>query len=181
MGCCFENFMLTEVIKNAKGKTLSVENFMQVDSAAEPIIDYFLQKYGRDSFEYFENLDKTIKLEEIWPWAIILFKEEFRLAGHVVSLRKDRKDFLFSAYSIGPGPYSIAAQGVPPVSVLLMNNKTVLEEAAKQSPLFDAAWSQLADKSEDQHWVCITDSPPADWVAVNSQNDDQLFRSVTGL
>ena len=84
MGCCFENFMLTEVIKNARGKTLSVENFMQVDSAAESIIDYYLQKYGRDSFEYFENLDKTIKLEEIWPWAIILFKEEFRLAGHVV-------------------------------------------------------------------------------------------------
>jgi hypothetical protein len=177
MAKIFEIFILTEVVKDSNGKILSSKDFMEVHPDAELIIDEILEKYGRHSVEFFNGLENSINQVGIWPWAIILFNEEFRLAGHVVSVRKKREDFSFTAYTLLPGT---TGKGVPPVSVLLINNKVVLEQAAMQSQLFNEAWVQLADKPEDQHWVCIVDSPSADWITQNSQGDDQLFMSIFG-
>jgi hypothetical protein len=116
----------------------------------------------------------------VWPWAIVLFNEEFRLAGHVLSIRQNKRDFLFTAYSIKPGAKPITEQEVPSVSVILVYEKKALERAATQSKLFSAAWEQLADRSEDQHWICIADSPPVEWMRQTSQDDDELFSLVSG-
>jgi hypothetical protein len=162
MAKIFEIFILTEVVKDSNGK----------------ILDEILEKFGRNSVEFFNSLENSINQVGNWPWAIILFNEEFRLAGHVVSVRKKREDFSFTAYTLLPGT---TAKVVPPVSVLLINKKIVLEQAAMQSQLFNAAWVYLADKSEDQHWVCIADSPSVDWETKTCQNDDKLFMSIINL
>ncbi|MDI7259043.1 MAG: hypothetical protein QME90_03870 [Thermodesulfobacteriota bacterium] len=177
---CYEFFVLQEVVKDADGKISSSRLFTEIHPDAEEIIDDVLRKHGRNSWEFFGNLDVSNRREGIWPWAIVLFDEEFRLAGHVVSIRQNRGDFSFTAFSMKPGRYSVAEQGVPPVSVLLLNNKKALEQAASQSKLFSAAWEQLADRSEDQHWICVADSPTEEWVRQTSQNDDQLFMKIIG-
>jgi hypothetical protein len=177
---CYEFFILQEIIKEADGKISSSRLFTEIHPKAEEIIDDVLHKHDRNSWEFFGNLDVSSRREGIWPWAIALFNEEFRLAGHVVSIRQNRDDFSFTAYSIKPGSHSVAEQGVPSVSVLLVNKKTSLERAAPQSKFFSAAWEQLADQSEDQHWICIADSPSEEWLRQTSQNDDQLFMKIVG-
>jgi hypothetical protein len=177
---CYEFFILQEIIKESDGKTSSSRLFTEIHPEAEEIIDDVLQKHDRNSSEFFGNLDVSFRREGRWPWAIALFNEEFRLAGHVVSIRRNRGDFSFTAYSIKPGGHSGAEQGVPSVSVLLVSKKETLEHAATQSKCFSAAWEQLADQSENQHWVCIADSPSEEWLRQTSQNDDQLFMKIVG-
>jgi hypothetical protein len=178
---CYEFFVLEETCRDANtGKKLSSRLCMEIDPQEEGIIDEVLQKHGRNSWEFFHNCDVTFRRDGVWPWAIVLFNEEFRLAGHVLSIRQNKRDFLFTAYSIKPGAKPITEQEVPSVSVILVYEKKALERAATQSKLFSAAWEQLADRSEDQHWICIADSPPAEWMRQTSQDDDELFSLVSG-
>ncbi len=175
---CYEFFILQSITRQADGKISSTRLFMEIHPDAEEIIDRFLEKHNSTAWEFFGNLDVPCRQQGIWPWAIVLFDKEFRLAGHAASVRKNRGDFSFTAYSMKSGA-SMVEQGVaPPLSVILINNKKALEHAAIQSKLFSAAWEQLAEQSENQHWVCIADSPSEEWLQQISQNDDQLFMKI---
>lgn len=87
---------------------------------------------------------------EIWPWVIALYEKAFRLAGHVVSLQKYKSDFSFSAYSMKRGSYSIEKHGIPPFSILIVNNKSALASAARQSILFDVTWVASISSGNDE-------------------------------
>jgi len=178
---CYEFYILRVDTQYADGKKDPSWEFSSIDPDTSGEIIDFLQKHNRDSDQFFYNVDAMYKQYGVWPWAIVLFDEEFRLAGHVASIRKDKKDLLFSAYSINTGNYSVAEMGVPSVSHLYVYRKEAIEEAAIQSELFKAAWERLRDLPEHRHWICIADSPSEGWVKQTSQNDDQLFMKVSGF
>lgn len=176
---CYELFILQESVRESNGRISSSRLFTEIHPDAEDKIEELLQKHGRNCWEFFGNCDVTFRRENIWPWSIVLFDDEFRLAGHVVSIRRNRKDFSFSAYSIKPGEYSLSKDSIPPVSVLFINNKDSLQELASRSELFKMAWNQLSNCPEQQHWICIAEPPSPEWIDNISQNDDQLFMKIT--
>jgi hypothetical protein len=171
---CYEFFVLgVKHINEAEGRLLSSDLVTEVDSDTCDIIDEILQKYGRNSWEFFENTDITLRKEGICPWAIVLFEEEFQLSGHAVSIREDRKHFWFTSYSMKP--WLLKETGVPPLSVILVFSKKALKDAALKSELFNKAWEQLSECSEERHWICIADSPSPEWISQTSKNDMELF------
>lgn len=155
--------------------------FTETGRDAEDAIDALLGRWDTNAFEFFERIDVSQREKGVWPWAIALYEKEFRLAGHVVSIRQHRGDFSFSAYSMKPVSFSIEQHDVPLFSILWINNKTALDLAAKRSPLFDQAWHLLKDKDEACHWVCMPSSPSEDWVTLTSKGDDELFLSTIGM
>jgi hypothetical protein len=170
---CYEFYILEATEINQDGVILSSRLFTEFASETHDILDEVLQKHGLSSWVFFKNMDVTLRKEGIWPWAFVLFEEEFQLAGHAVLVRKDRGDFSFTSYSTALLP--IGETGVPPLSVILVFNKQSLKKAAEQSELFNMAWQQLSDCSEDQHWVCIADSPSPEWILQTSKGDKELF------
>ncbi len=178
---CFQFFLLETEVRGFDGVVQSVSCLMQLHPDGENEVGALLGKWGLTTDRFFMGLDAVLRKQGVWPWAIALYEKEFRLAGHVVSLRDQRADFSFTAYSLrNKQPYSIEERGVPPVSVLLLNSKTVIEKAAKRSVLFEQAWHLLKDKDEDDHWVCMPSSPLDDWVEKTGQGDDALFLKLVG-
>ena len=172
---CFQFYILKAEVREGNGTISSSKLYTETVDDTDDIVNQILEKWGRNTWEFFGNLDVSFRQQGFWPWAIVLYQKELKLAGHVVSIRKSRNDFSFTSYSMKPGNYSVSEQGVPPFSVFLINNKVALEQAAKQSVLFEQAWTILKDKDETLHWICIAESPPEDWVNVTSVGDDELF------
>jgi len=156
---CYEFYILKETVTESDGRTSSSRLFTEIHPDAEETVEQLLAKHDRNSWEFFGNIDVSFRQDGLWPWAIVFYEEEYRIAGHVVALRQNRTDFSFTALSLKPGCYSIAEQGVPPVGVLFINRKSALEAAALQSELFKKAWEQLAEMPENRHWICIAESP----------------------
>lgn len=181
---CFQFYLLGEEVRKSDGTIESSRLFAEYGSEAEDAIDALLSAWGINATEFFWSLDESNRRQGIWPWAIALYEKEFRLAGHVASLRQHRDDFSFNAYSMHNrlpiGEY-IEEYGVPPFSFFLINNKAALTVAAKMSPLFEQAWRLLKDKEEGAHWVCIASSPPDEWVAKTGAGDDELFLRTIGM
>ena len=177
---CFELYLLRSEVRKSDGTIESSTLFTEYSNETEEALDNFLSMWNSDAFEVFSSLDEAIRRQGIWPWAIALYEKEFRLAGHVVSLRQHRCDFSFSSHSmhnhdvLSLGEH-IEENGVPPFSILLINNKKALADAAKKSPLFEQAWLLLKDKEDNAHWVCIASSPPDEWVVKTGAGDDELF------
>ena len=179
MNKCYEFFLLQESVRESDGTISSSRLSIEVHPGAVDEIDAVLQKHGRNSWEFFGKLDISFRQIDMWPWAIVLFDDEFKLGGHLVSIRQSKDDFTFSAYSLDSS-YSAATDGPPPVSALFINRKDVLEELSAKTELVKLAWDQLSDRPEHQHWVCISESPEKEWVEKVSQSDDQLFLEITG-
>jgi len=139
-----------------------------------------LEKFDKDGFQVTWGLESAFKKSDNWPWAIVFYREEFRLAGHVVSTRKDRSDVSLTSYTM-PSNHSVEEHGVPTVSVLLIYTKNPLKELAEESELFSKAWEQLSDCDESRHWICIAESPSEEWIKKASKGDDQLFLRELGI
>jgi hypothetical protein len=59
---CYEFFILeVKHINEAEGRLLSSDLVTEVDSDTCDIVDEILQKYGRNSWEFFENIDITLR------------------------------------------------------------------------------------------------------------------------
>jgi len=179
---CYEFLIAKVVVQNDKGQITNVNDTagMLVPTEAEEELDKLLEKFDKDAFGVTWGLENTFKRDDNWPWAIVFYKEEFRLAGHVVSSRKDRNDVLFTCYSM-PNNHSVEEHGVPSVSILLIYSKNPLKELAKNSELFKKAWDQLCDCNESRHWICLAESPSREWIDKTSKGDDQLFLNKLGL
>lgn len=178
MSYCSEFVALVETIRDpAKGTEESRIGF-ELQSDAEDKWDEILEKYGRNSWEVVGNLQTSFRHSKLGiPWAIIAFPEEYRLAGHLCSLRVGGDDFSFTAYSVRSG-YSVSESGPPPVSMVFVSRKAVLERCAHESQLFQAAWQALEKMPETRNWFCISDPPPAQWVADTEIGDDELYLSL---
>ena len=119
------------------------------------------------------------------PYAIIFYPAEYPLAGHLLSIRPNR-DIRFSSYSLchphKTEPYDPAISGPPPVSFVLVFSKAALADAAAtKSLLLKDAWSLLAEKSESDSWIVITDPLDPVWVQERAKESDELFFDITGI
>jgi len=178
MHSCFEIVVIDMSVKPADGT--SSQTFIDVHPDGIDAVDDFLGRFGRNTFDFFGSVATTCEENGHWPWAFVCFEKEFRLAGHLISLRRNRWDFSFSAYSIKPGESCIGENRVPPVGFILVYSKKALEYYAEQSPLFKNAWDQLAEYREDRRWICFPESPSDEWVEMASRDDDQLFWASLG-
>jgi len=124
-------------------------------------------------------IDNRFMEDYRWPWAIIFFKEEFPLPGYVAELRRTFRNMPMTCYSVSFSYEAIKTEDdVPPVSVVFVRSKRVLECAARNSPLFAPSWEALRDKSECRRWLCISDSPPTPWIMETARGDSQRYLSV---
>lgn len=176
---CYELSMIHKEVKKADVIIESSWPLSVIDPEAEKIIGNFLRKHNTNLERYISYVNAKHEREGVFPWAIVFYNKEFRLAGHLASIRQNSNDFRFSAYSIKTDNYSVAEMGVPSVSLLYVYKKKAIQQAAKESEFFSAAWEQLADLPENQHWICIADSPSEEWVKQTSQNDDELYLFMT--
>jgi hypothetical protein len=181
---CFQFYLLRAETRKSDGTIESSRLFTEYSSEAEEAIDALLSQFDTDATDFFIDLDETNRKQQRWPWAIVLYEKEFRLAGHVLSMRQNREDLSFSSYSMNKGlslGQHIEKHAVPPFSFFLLHNKAAIAAAAEKSPLFQEAWRLLADKDEYSHWICIAPPPPNDWVIKTSVGDDELFLRTLGL
>ena len=176
-----EFISLTETIRDSQKRITESRNGFELQSEAEEKWDEILKKYKRNSWEMVGNLNISFRNSSLGvPWAIIVFPEEYRLSGHLLSIRTSNDDFSFSAYSIRSG-YSIQKNGIPPVSMIFMYRRPALEQAALKSPMLLSAWKILENLPETRNWFCISDSPSADWIAKAEKDDDILFKKRMSL
>jgi len=182
---CYEYFIVGTTIKkrNDKGQiaieTNDLYGMIFPDDATEAL-DKILEKFDTDASIMTWKLENTFRTDRNFPWAIVFYKEEFRLAGHVVSTRKDRNDVLFTCYTM-PNNHSVQEHGVPSVSILLIYSKSSLKGLANDSELFSKAWEQLSECDEDRHWICVAETPTKEWIEKTSKDDDQLFLGKLGI
>lgn len=182
MSYCSEFISLIETIRDPRKGVEEDRIGFELQSDAEDKWDEILEKYGRNSFEMVSNLQVSFRKSKAGiPWAIVAFPEEYRLAGHLVSIRVSSEDFSFSAYSLRSG-YSISEAAPPPVvSMVFIYRKAALEQAALESPLLQPAWDALRNMPETRNWLCISDPPSAYWLTREQMEDDSLFRKLMNV
>ena len=95
---CYEIFLLETLTRG--GGTQSSRFSLEVMGDAEDALDSILEKYDTQSFSYLMGLNISYENMNWWPWAIIVFDKEYRFAGHLVSIRENKSDFNFTAFSI---------------------------------------------------------------------------------
>ena len=178
MSQCYEVYMLEILTRDVEGTVVSRRASWEPTDEAADAVDRILERYGRNSFEYFNACDVSFARSG-YPWATIIFEQEYRLAGHVVSIRGSSKEMPFSNFSNESAASRLAVNDVPSVSVVFAMNKDALEKAAGKSPLLFPAWNALKGKDASRHWICIPDPPPENWVEATSQGDDELFLQVS--
>ena len=177
-----EFFILEEQIRDATGRIVSRNKFLEVDTPEAEILDTFLKRFNRDSDEFLHRLSISIRKMDNWPVAIILFNRELHLAGHVLSVRRERSDFSFSTYVINNRNYSFAVDGIPTVGSLVINNRKSVEEASGKSELFKLVWKRLSALPASQNWICTMEVPPEDKIIDQTKHDDdKLFLKLTGF
>lgn len=179
MGRCFE-FCFAEVSerREVNGRLTCWhpldDTWSLFPGEAEEAIDRILEPYGSNSTRFVISFNATVQ-DLCWrPWALILFDREYPLAGHLVTIRRDRRSILFAPYSEVPQP---KPEGfIPAVGYVLVKTPGVLAEAAASgSPMFAEACSLLKSKPDDRHWICLPDPLPPEWVQQTSLNDDDRY------
>lgn len=134
--------------------------------ADEERLNEFLSAFGRDTWDFFGNLTLSYTRAGMQPpWAIIFLNRDHRIFGHLSSVRQNRSDFVFSSLSLRGENYSVEESGPPPVSFIAVRSKDVLEKLAPSSPIFSSAWQLLANGSKLNHWFCIADPLPEEWLS----------------
>ena len=167
------------LVRDEEGRVLEKTVTMELEPDGLEAFDARLEPFALSWAMLGARLNESFPGLKAWPWAVVGFQREFRLMGHACSLRKRPTDFSLSSYSIS-GATDPLRHGVPPLSLVFVRRKEVLEDLAARSLLFDAAWSLLKEAEEKMRWLVLPDNPPEDWVTRTSVGDDALFRQVLG-
>jgi len=140
-------------------------------------LDERLTPYGSTAGQFGLRLDNDIRNHRMTaPWAIIVLDREYRIAGHVLSIRQ-KATLPFAPFTDPPIP--IPKEFVPCVGVLFVATKQLLHDLSRsQSELFTRAWKALCDCDSERHWLCCLESLPPEWVSEVEVNDESLFRSL---
>lgn len=120
--------------------------------------------------------EDELRAEGFSSWALIFFGEEYPLAGHVASLRGGMWNVAMASYARLRGGQPEGPQPVAPaVGLVSVRKKAILKTLAERSPLFRSAWEALKSKADDRRWICLSDAPPAEWVAATAPGDGALL------
>lgn len=169
---CFELYRLEETIRTARGTTTRF--FLEPHPDAAAHWDEILARYDQTTSAFMMTLSNACERSDFWPWAVVAFPEEYRLAGHVLAARPSREAVTYTNYTYDGGP--------PPetVSVLLLRSRAVLEDLAAGYDLFRFCAEMLRGRPSAQRWLCLSDPLPADWLAEAERRDPALFAEQMG-
>ena len=145
--------------------------WLTLPSEAEKALDAIVAPFGLTGEGWLYLCSLGINRVEGIPWAFIALDHEYKLVGHLMAIKGKTRDLRFAWYSRANQPDSATKY----VSFLIAMNKDILLSLADQTPLLTSAWELLKDKSENQHWFCISDSLPENWVRKTEHHDDQLI------
>jgi tetratricopeptide (TPR) repeat protein len=134
-----------------------------------------LQTYGNTADEFMAPMVADFEKRGCWPWVVIFFREELPVAGHVAALRGVLERVPMYSYSVRQRSGTADEQSVPPLGALTVARKGILRELAQRSRLFVPAWRALSECAEKKSWVCVSDSPPANWLARASEGDGRRY------
>lgn len=172
MGQVFEMYLMEEVVMR-EGDVDSVRYFLEPHPESEEPLDEFLTVFEFDSFSLFLRLNSSLAQEDLWPWAVVLLPSEYPIAEHVMTLRAQREDVLFTSYSMrgrDDGQQLLLFETAPPpVSILLIKEKSTFEQLAGVSPIFGQLWAVLRDRDELGYWLYLAN--PIDSKLVRSCRD----------
>ena len=160
MGQTFEMYLLEEIIMR-EGDVDSVRYFLEPHPESEEPLDEFLADFEFETFSLFLRLNSSLAREDLWPWAIVLLPNEYPIAKHVMTTQAKREDVLFTSYSArdrsNERQLTLFDTDPPPVSILLIKEKSTLEQLEGKSPIFGYLWTALRDKDEFGYWLNLAD------------------------
>ena len=171
-------YIINETRKTVRdGKTNinhHLASMITLDDYGINLLDKFLGKYNTSCLSQLMELNRSIQLLDFRPWLMVFFEDEYRLAGHLSTIRENKDDLLFTAYSIQSN-FSIQESGVPPVSILLVKNKSILKSLSNKSELFYPVWEHCEKADEKMQWVFISRPPSKSWYNKIIVGDDKLY------
>jgi hypothetical protein len=171
---CFEILIVAADISENGGPFVPDDRltFWLPDEAKE-LLEPILSSYGRDPEWYFDQISF-----DRWhpPWALACLDREYAIAGHIASARPMHSGISFTPYKKVPTP--IPSDFVPGVGLLSFQNKSGLQSAANNSPIFQLAWEALINCSVDRRWLVLMDFLPDEWVAKVIPGDRELWLSL---
>lgn len=157
-----------------RGKGLFATCRAEIPAEAEAMMREVFRPFG-DAVELFLK-----RFRRRWSrpsWVTIFLDREYRLLGHVTSVRGYKARIPVTGYStIDECP--IDEDNIPSISILFVRDKTALASAASESPMFHQFWDDMEDLAEDDHWLYFADPLPSDWVKTIESEDDDVVRSI---
>ncbi len=138
-------------------------------AAVEPI----LAPYNQSPDWYFDRLNHG---RPPAPWAVVCFDREYRIAGHIAETRGASRGIAFSTYRSQPDP--MPEDYVPGVGVLLIFDRSALEQCSSRSSVLAQIWDALKECSVDARWLLVMDALSPSWLDVTAQGDDDLWRQL---
>jgi len=141
---------------------------------AEKAFDTIVEPFGLTGEGWIYLCSHGIKCSEDVPWALIALDREYKLVGHLMTIKGSTRDLRFAWYSRAKQPDSATRY----VSFLIVMNKGILSFLAHQTPLLTSAWELLKDKFETQQWFCISEPLPEEWARETEDHDDQLISQL---
>src|SRR4030066_962241 len=141
---------------------------------AEEALDTIVAPFGLTGEGWIYLCSLGIKRADDIPWALIALDREYKLVGHLMTIKGNTRDLRFAWYSRTNQPDSATKC----VSFLIAMNKDILSSLANQTPLLTSAWELLKDKSENQQWFCISDPLPEEWARNAEDIDVPLINSL---
>jgi hypothetical protein len=169
---CFEIAIATSLARTDGGPLLP-DNTLNywIPEEAQELLEFILAPYGQDPNWYFGGLNFG---RPPAPWAIVCLDREYPLAGHITE-RTAGADIAFTQYRRVPSP--TPADFVPRVGVITIGSKYGLERVARYSPVLQAAWEGLKDRSADKRWLVILDPLPQGWLDTVVSGDNERWLS----
>ena len=135
-------------------------------------VDAWLARFGVSSSDITKSDSRMIVAGRL-PWLTILLDREYRIAGHLVSIREHLQDMRFTAWSLPPG-HRVETHGVPSVSTIHVSCRQVLRRYAEESPIFVQVWDHVKYCKPSGLWLLRMDPLP-EKVLPATDVDDAMF------
>ncbi len=181
MAICYEFFVIgsrVQIMRDGDQQDWADSGCMLLfTEEAKDMFDYFLKPFNLNNEIWINRLEVNYRYRYPIPWAMIAYPKEYRLGGHLCSIRSRKEAVTFSGYSVKPG-HKVDQDGVPPLSFIEFHNKRELKNLASLSQLLIIPWKLLSDKDEEGNWICFANPLPEDWVAMTEKGDDELFMKI---
>ncbi|MCP4612924.1 MAG: hypothetical protein GY845_29885 [Planctomycetes bacterium] len=82
MSKVFEYFVLRSFTRQ-NGRISNSRHFPEPHPDAKQVLDPIFERYDLGTDMLFWRFEKNFKQDHAFPWAIIFFEREYRLAGHI--------------------------------------------------------------------------------------------------
>jgi len=134
-----------------------------------------LDSFAMETDEFMQGLKYMISSCDQYPWAIMAFPKEYKLAGHIYSRRIDPEDPQFSSYTLIREGGGRPMDKPPSCSIMVFYNKSAASNMKERGHLFQTCWSCVRGLPEDRSWLILAPALDQNWVSKTEEGDAALF------